>query len=63
MRDLANYMRQNPQVLVLLVICVVLGIGTFLAVIIALITASSGTNTGEPSGTIGLLHGLLAALG
>jgi hypothetical protein len=45
-------------VFVLLVICVVLGLGTFLAVLFGLVTASPGTNTGEPSGAI--LH--LAAL-
>ena len=52
MQDLKTYLRKNPQVLVLLVICVVLGIGTFLAVIISLITASPGVQTGEPSGSI-----------
>jgi hypothetical protein len=52
MRPFVDYMRKNPQVFVLLVICVVLGLGTFLAVIIALASAGSGQPSGEPSGSI-----------
>ncbi|MBV9465810.1 MAG: hypothetical protein JO169_06825 [Solirubrobacterales bacterium] len=48
-------MKANPQVLVLLVICVVLGLGTFLAVIFGLLTAGSSTTNGEPSGVVSLL--------
>ena len=48
----ATYMRANPQVFVLLVICLVLGLGTFLAVVFGLLTAGSGQTTGEPSGAI-----------
>ncbi len=55
MRDLVNFFRGNPQALVLLVICVVLGLGTFIAVIIALATSGSSTTTGEPSGLITLV--------
>ena len=51
MRDVVKYFRQNPQVFVLLVICIVLGLGTFLAVIFALAT-SGGQSTGEPSGVV-----------
>src|SRR5438105_13471611 len=46
------FLRANPQVFVLLVICVVLGLGTFLAVLFGLLTAGSGRLTGEPSGAI-----------
>ena len=52
MRGLIAYFRENPQVFVLLVICVVLGLGTFIAVIIALVTAPTDQTTGEPSGAI-----------
>ena len=52
MQELVKFFRANPQVLVLLVICLVLGLGTFLAVIFGLISARHGSNTGEPSGTI-----------
>lgn len=48
----AAYLRANPQVLVLLVVCLVLGLGTFVAVLIALLTAGSVQTTGEPSGVI-----------
>jgi hypothetical protein len=60
MRDVARYLRSNPQVLVLLVICLVLGLGMFLAVVISLAT-SSGTTTGEPSGSLGVLHAAVGA--
>ena len=60
MRDVVKFFRANPQAFVLLVICVVLGLGTFLAVLFGLVTAKPGTNTGEPSGAILGLH--LAAL-
>jgi hypothetical protein len=44
--------RANPQVFVLVVICVVLGLGTFLAVVFGLLTSSPGTNAGDPGGAI-----------
>jgi hypothetical protein len=56
MRDVVKFFRANPQVFVLLLICLVLGLGTFLAVLFGLITASPGTNSGEPSGAIVGLH-------
>lgn len=56
-KGLADYFKANPQVFVLLVICLVLGLGTFIAVLIALATAgSNATPTGEPSGAILALH-------
>jgi hypothetical protein len=56
MHDVAKFFRANPQALVLLVICVILGLGTFLAVIFGLFTAGSSTTTGEPSGVIAALQ-------
>ncbi len=58
MHDIVVFFRENPQVLVLLIICLVLGIGTFLAVIFGLLTAGSARTTGEPSGVIALVLGL-----
>ncbi len=55
------YFRANPQVLVLLVICIVLGLGTFLAVLVALATSGSDQTTGEPSGAILGLHATITA--
>lgn len=52
MADIRRFFRDNPQVLVLLIICLVLGIGTFLAVIFGLISAGTTRATGEPSGLI-----------
>ena len=51
-RALVNFLRANPQVLLLLVICLVLGLGTFIAVLISLAQHSNGTLRGEPSGLI-----------
>jgi hypothetical protein len=48
----AAFFRANPQVFVLAVICLVLGLGTFLAVVFGLLSAGSAQTTGEPSGAI-----------
>lgn len=58
MADLRRFFRSNPQVLVLLIVCLVLGVGTFIAVIVALISSGSTTTDGEPSGLILALHAL-----
>jgi len=55
MQDVWKFLRSNPQVLVLLIICLVLGLGTFLAVIFGLLSTKSSTTTGEPSGVIVLI--------
>lgn len=55
------YFRANPQVFALLVICLVLGLGTFIAVLVALVTAGSDQTTGEPSGAILGAHAMLTA--
>jgi len=51
-----RFFRENPQVLVLLIVCLILGLGTFLAVVLGLITAGSSTTNGEPSGGLMLLR-------
>jgi hypothetical protein len=51
-RDVVNFFKANPQVFVLLVICLVLGLGTFLIVIFGLATAGNTNNNGEPSGAL-----------
>jgi len=67
MQGVIKFLRANPQVLALLVICLVLGIGTFLVVVFGLVTAPTDQTTGEPSGTIlsaqSALHALGSALG
>lgn len=57
----AAYFRANPQVFILLVVCLVLGLGTFLAVLYGLVTAGSDQTTGEPSGAIFAAHAALMA--
>ena len=58
---IAPYIRAYPQVFVLVLICLVLGLGTFLAVVFGLLTAGSGQTTGEPSGAILGTHVLAPA--
>jgi hypothetical protein len=60
-REIRDFFRQNPQVLVLLVVCLVLGLGTFFAVIFGVLSAHSTTGTGEPSGSITLIGGAVNA--
>ena len=57
----ASFFRANPQVFVLLIICLVLGLGTFIAVLVSLVTAGSDQTTGEPSGAILGAHALATA--
>ena len=56
MHGVIKFLRANPQAFVLLVICIVLGLGTFLAVVFGLVTAPSDQTTGEPSGAILAAH-------
>lgn len=62
MQGVIKYFRANPQVFVLLLIVVILGLGTFLAVLISLVTTPSDQTTGEPSGAIMGAHATLTAL-
>ena len=55
-----EFFRANPQAFLLLVICVVLGIGSFIAIVISLAT-SGGQNTGEPEGLIRAVHAIAFA--
>jgi hypothetical protein len=65
-KRLLQLAKDNPQVALLAVISLVLGVGMFLAVIIALIGAGSTQTNGEPNDAILLGHlaaGLLRAAG
>jgi hypothetical protein len=59
MRAMTKYFRANPQVFVLFLICLVLGLGTFIAVLIALAQTGATTPSGEPSGVIAIAGSLL----
>ncbi len=63
MRAIVNYFRANPQVFLLFLVCVVLGLGTFVAVLVALVQSGNTTPTGEPSGVIGAAGAVVAMLG
>jgi hypothetical protein len=54
MRAITRYFRANPQVFVLFLVCLVLGLGTFIAVLIAIVQSGPATPSGEPSGVIGV---------
>lgn len=60
MHDLVEFFRRNPQALALLLICLVLGIGTFIAVLIA-VAGSTQTGPGYPNGALLLFHAVLTA--
>ncbi len=60
MKSLNAFFRANPQVLILLLICLVLGLGTFLAVAFGIVSSGSTTTDGYSSGTIFGLGVLLA---
>jgi hypothetical protein len=60
---LVDFFRRNPQALALLVICLVLGIGAFIAVLIGVASSGSRTGPGYPGGTVRMFQGLLRATG
>jgi hypothetical protein len=62
MQGVIKFFRANPQALVLLVICVVLGLGTFIAVLVALASSPNGQTTGDPEGLILGAHTALSTL-
>jgi hypothetical protein len=59
-RGFAAFLRANPQALVLLIICIVLGLGTFLVVVFGIASSGSTTTNGYPSDVILGLRGLLS---
>jgi len=59
-REIAQFLRENPQVLILLVICLVLGLGTFIVVALGVASSGSSTTNGMPSDAV---FGLRALLG
>jgi len=56
---MAKYFRANPQVFVLFLVCLVLGLGTFIAVLVAIVQTGTTTPSGEPSGVIAIPGALL----
>jgi hypothetical protein len=63
MHNVVEFFRRNPQALALLIICVVLGIGTFIAVLISIAGSSTHTGPGYPNGSVTGLQTLAAVLG
>jgi hypothetical protein len=63
MRDLIDFFRRNPQVFALLVICLLLGVGTFIAVLIAIAGSPSQKGPGYPNGAVTVLQALVTLLG
>jgi hypothetical protein len=63
MHDVRQFLRANPQVVVLLVICLVLGVGTFLVVLFAIASSPSHHVTGDPDGSLlRVLHAAIRVL-
>jgi hypothetical protein len=62
MHELVDFFRRNPQAFALLLICLILGIGTFIAVLISLGASGNTSGPGYPNGSIMLFRALAAAL-
>lgn len=52
MKPLGAYLKANPQVLILVIICLVLGIGTFVVVLLGIAGSGSTTTDGFSSGVV-----------
>ena len=57
MRDVLQFLRANPQAAILLAICLILGLGTLIALMIsALSSGATPASSGSDAGVVGLLH-------
>jgi hypothetical protein len=57
MRDVLQFLRANPQAAILLAICLILGLGTLIAVMIsALSSGATPASSGGDAGAIRLLR-------
>jgi hypothetical protein len=63
MHNMVEFFRRNPQALALLIICVVLGVGTFIAVLISIVGSSNHSGPGYPNGAVSALQALTAVFG
>jgi hypothetical protein len=61
-REVREFFRANPQVLILLLICLVLGLGTFIVILFGIASSGPGHVTGEPSGVIRLTREIRAVV-
>lgn len=63
MRDVIDFFRRNPQALALLVISLVLGIGTFIAVLVSLAESPNHSGPGYPNGVVSAFQALAVVIG
>ncbi len=63
MREVTRFFRENPQVLILVLICLILGLGTFLAVVFGILSAGNTMTTGQPNGVLSLPRLLVVWMG
>jgi hypothetical protein len=63
MHNIVDFFRRNPQALALLIICLVLGVGTFIAVLIAIAGSPNHNGPGYPNGVLAGFQTLVAFLG
>jgi hypothetical protein len=57
MRDIVHFLRANPQAAILLAICIVLGLGTLVALMIGLLASGPApASSNSDAGVIGLLQ-------
>jgi hypothetical protein len=53
MRDVLKFLKENPQAAILLAICIVLGLGTLVALLISQLTPTA--DTGSSGGDAGVV--------
>jgi hypothetical protein len=63
MHKIVEFFRRNPQALALLIICIVLGVGTFIAVLVAIAGSSNHSGPGYPNGAVTAFQALTAVFG
>jgi hypothetical protein len=63
MHGMIDFFRRNPQALALLIICLLLGAGTFIAVLISIVSSSNHSGPGYPNGLVTAFQTLAGVLG
>ena len=61
MRDIVQFLRANPQAAILLAICIVLGLGTVIVLMISLVSSGAApASSSSDAGVVTLFHVLVS---
>jgi hypothetical protein len=61
MRDIVQFLRANPQATILLAICLVLGLGTLIALVIGILTTGPKAASSNSDAGVVLLYRLVVS--